>query len=470
MGACGKAREVTALAPNNVTILSSSSLRFEAAAPSGPRYVGERIELIQAIGQGGCASVWLGRHRETGALLAAKLVRSGDAMDEVALRFQREAELSARLSHRNLVRVHDFFREPDGQPVLLMEYLRGQTLEDRLQEWGPLSTSVGVAIFVAVLRALEHAHDLGVIHRDLKPANVFLAVEPDGVVIPKLLDFGIAKTTEQQSILLTQNGQVLGSPAYMSPEQVRGLDIGASSDVFSAGTLLYEMLTGRLAFTAASAHGAMAAVLEREITPHESISVEIWPVVEQALRKDPEQRFATIRAMRLALEEAAGYSETAGAAALAMLEMKLPPVPALPPMPAAVSRPSARPPGSAALVSTRLAFDLRAPLDSTGEYSAGVSTTAAPSALPLRSVRWRYAAIAAAALCALAGSFLVTPTRAEAAAGAVRAAPRSIGRAPIKAPAAAAASTAQETIFSVAATAPPQAPKRRKLVALTPGF
>ncbi|RYZ64000.1 MAG: serine/threonine protein kinase, partial [Proteobacteria bacterium] len=241
-----------------------------------PRLVGGRIELMSPIGEGGCASVWLGRHRETNNLVAAKLVHARQDHDHLAQRFQREAELSAGLVHRNLVRVHDYFREPDGQPVLLMEYLRGQTVEEVLQKQTSIPVDATVAIAVAVLRGLHQAHELGIIHRDIKPSNIFLAAEPDGVIIPKVLDFGIAKSSDINAISLTQDGEVLGTPAYMSPEQVRGGEVDQTTDIFSLGAVVYEMLTGKLAFAANTPGAALAAVLERTIEPHPAIPERIW--------------------------------------------------------------------------------------------------------------------------------------------------------------------------------------------------
>lgn len=271
--------------------------------------------------------MWLVRHQDTGAFCAAKLIEA----DGDALRFEREAELSARLTHRNLVRVFDYVREENGQAALIMEHLRGETVEDVLHRHGQLPASAAVALVVAVLRGVEHAHSRGIVHRDLKPANIFLAVEPDGLVIPKILDFGIAKSIESEgSILLTQQGHVLGTPAYMSPEQVRGEPVGPASDVFSLGVLLYELLTGELVFRAPSAHAAMLAILEREAAQHASIPDDLWPVLERALAKSPADRWSSAEDMRAALQGCAAYVACDPDAALAALDLRVPPLPSTP--------------------------------------------------------------------------------------------------------------------------------------------
>lgn len=307
---------------------------------ANPRLVGGRIELMSLIGEGGCASVWLGRHRETNNLVAAKLVHARQDQDALAMRFQREAELSAGLVHRNLVRVHDYFRDDDGQPVLLMEYLRGQTVEEVLQAQGPVGVDATVAIVVAVLRGLHQAHELGIIHRDIKPSNIFLATEPDGVIIPKLLDFGIAKSKDVHAISLTQDGEVLGTPAYMSPEQVRGGDVGVGTDIFSIGAVLYEMLTGQLAFAAGNPSAALAAVLERKVQPHPAIPEPLWPVIARALSKRSSDRQQTVEELRWELEEACAYGEASGQEAIQALHVVVPKLPLLPQLTPAPFMPS----------------------------------------------------------------------------------------------------------------------------------
>ncbi len=281
----------------------------------------ERFELLREIGSGGCATVWLARHRLTGALMAVKRSHEATELPELAARFQREAELSARLVHRNLIRVFDFFHEPDGSSVMVMEYLRGATLEDLLTRCGPLSPLAAVTVAIAIARGLEHVHSLGVVHRDLKPANIFLNIEPDGLIVPKLLDFGIAKSAEAGGIALTRHGEVLGTPAYMAPEQVRGDPVTPASDVFSVGVLLYELMTAELAFRAPSTKAAMLAVLSREVEQDPRIPDAVWTVLKRALQKTPAQRFASMPELAAALALAVGYSEFAGCKALSALDL-----------------------------------------------------------------------------------------------------------------------------------------------------
>lgn len=353
------------------------------------RIVGGRVELLHSIGAGACATVWLGRHRDTGALLAVKLLEAGTEQAEPAARFRREAEIAARLTHRNLVRVFDYVHEADGSAALVMEHLRGETLEDVIARHGSLPPTAAVACIAGVLRGLEHAHERGVIHRDLKPSNVFVAVEPDGYVLPKVLDFGVAKLTDERAIVLTQHGHIVGTPAYMSPEQVRGEHVGIESDLFSAGAMLFEMLTGQLAFRAPSPHAAMLAIIQRELEPHPAIPEAVWAVLERALRKDPAERHASAAAFREALESCVQYTEPEGADALRALA---PVVSALPELPARVpSSPSLTPPSL-----HPVAADRSAPLP------AGLTVTAAARLVTTpRGKLW--GALAACAAIALVG-------------------------------------------------------------------
>ncbi len=362
-----------------------------------PRLVGGRIELMSLIGEGGCASVWLGRHRETNNLVAAKLVHARQDQDALAQRFQREAELSAGLVHRNLVRVHDYFREDDGQPVLLMEYLRGQTVEEVMRTQGAIAVDATVAIVVAVLRGLHQAHALGIIHRDIKPSNIFLATEPDNVIIPKLLDFGIAKSKDVRAISLTQDGEVLGTPAYMSPEQVRGGDVGVGTDIFSMGAVLYEMLTGDLAFAAATPSAALAAVLERKVQPHANIPDALWPVIDRALAKRSGERQQSVEELRGELEAAAAYREASGQQAIQSLHVLVPKLPLLPALTPAPFSPTSAPPRLVQTATTMAPGNQG--LHTDGNASLATSSRVGDDGAPRRRVLpWLLAPVAVAAI------------------------------------------------------------------------
>ena len=220
------------------------------------------------------------------------------------------------MGHRSIVRIFDFLEEPDGTLVLVMELLRGETLEQWIVRRGPVPTHEALAVMAAVLSALQHGHEQGVVHRDVKPSNIFLAVDPDGRVIPKLLDYGIAKMPRNDRSK-TMDGVVLGTPSYMSPEQIRAEpDLDGRSDLFSCAVVLYEMLTAICPFQATTPSAAIAAVLQSSVDPDPRIVPRLWLEVQRALSKRPKQRHDSAAAMRTAMFEALGESEDSLAPAL----------------------------------------------------------------------------------------------------------------------------------------------------------
>ncbi|HEY2509639.1 MAG TPA: serine/threonine-protein kinase, partial [Polyangiaceae bacterium] len=224
----------------------------EPSNDTGERHPGEVIAgkylLLAPLGSGGMGQVWTAENLATGAEVAVKLLHASRARSgDLLARFRQEAHATAQLMHRGIIRVFDLIEQaaPDGSLAIVMERLRGRTLAERLHSHGPLGVDETLDVILPLLGALQYAHGLGIIHRDLKPENVFLATEPDGEVIPKVLDFGISKMVRRDSPPITLTGLILGTPSYMSPEQLRAETVDARSDVFSVGILLYECLTGR---------------------------------------------------------------------------------------------------------------------------------------------------------------------------------------------------------------------------------
>jgi serine/threonine-protein kinase len=211
----------------------------------------DRYRVVRLLGAGGMARVYEVENLKVPSRAAMKVLnRSLEGAEELLRRFRREAEIQAKLSHPNLVRVFDWDVTADQHPYLIMELLPGEDLARRLHREGALPLPVAMSIFTQTAAALQHAHLHGIIHRDLKPGNIFLWSES---VIPnhvKVLDFGIAKITGQVGQVETQDAGVLGTPGYMAPEQVRGntLAIGPKSDQWALALVLYEMLSGRPAF------------------------------------------------------------------------------------------------------------------------------------------------------------------------------------------------------------------------------
>jgi serine/threonine-protein kinase len=279
-----------------------------------------KYKLVRRLAVGGMGEVWIAQNQATRADVAVKLCHGRVATDEAVARFRHEARIGAMLSHRSIVRIFDLVEGSDGSLLLVMELLRGETLERYLKAHGPLPTKDAIAIALRVLSALAHAHDCGVVHRDVTPANIFLAIDPDGHVIPKLVDFGIARLPG--SGIRTLDGRALGTPRYMAPEQIRAQgEIDGRSDLFSVGVIVYEMLTGYCPFAANSPQASLAAVLESVIDPDPRIEPSVWIELQRALSKRPYERHSGANEMAEALRAAAGISD----AELAELVLHSPP-------------------------------------------------------------------------------------------------------------------------------------------------
>ncbi|HEY3780656.1 MAG TPA: protein kinase [Fimbriimonadaceae bacterium] len=217
--------------------------------------------------------------------------------DERLKRFLREAKAAGSLAHPNIVTIFEV-GEDAGRHYLVMEYLDGHTLRNELDAKGFLPAEEAVKTAEAVLRALEYAHQNGVIHRDIKPENIQLL--SDGRV--KLTDFGIARLTFEPN--LTMDGQVFGTPSYMSPEQVVGKEIDVRSDLFSVGVVLYEMLAGQKPFTGDSVVTITYAIMNKQPDQPAQVSYNLWQVVSKALDKTPAMRYANAPEMLKALDSA----------------------------------------------------------------------------------------------------------------------------------------------------------------------
>jgi serine/threonine-protein kinase len=279
--------------------------------------VGDRYRIVSRIGVGGMGAVYRAEHTMMRRDLAIKvLLPELSGKEEFARRFEREAESASRLAHPNIITVTDFGRTAEGSLFLAMEYLAGTSLSQAIAA-GPLTLDRALSIERQILRALDHAHAAGVVHRDLKPENIML-VERDGQRdVVKILDFGIAKVTEPQSggQALTQAGVIFGTPEYLSPEQALGEAVDARTDIYAAGVILFEMLAGRRPFESEdkvkiiSMHLAHAAPRLRDVNPAVQVPVAFELLIQQAMEKSRDNRFASAAAFLQALDDAEEQGE-----------------------------------------------------------------------------------------------------------------------------------------------------------------
>jgi serine/threonine protein kinase/Flp pilus assembly protein TadD len=221
-----------------------------------PEEAGERIgpyKLLQSIGEGGFGTVWMAEQEQpVRRRVALKIIKLGMNTKEVIARFEQERQALAMMEHPNIAKVLDAGATRWGRPFFAMELVRGIKITDYCDQ-ANLTTEARLGLFIQTCNAIQHAHQKGIIHRDIKPSNILVTMH-DGVPVPKVIDFGVAKATQQQRLtdltLFTQFEQMVGTPLYMSPEQAEmsGLDIDTRSDIYSLGVLLYELLTGRTPF------------------------------------------------------------------------------------------------------------------------------------------------------------------------------------------------------------------------------
>ncbi len=257
--------------------------------------VAETYRVTHLLGRGGMGAVWAAEHlRLPGRQVAVKvLLAPGVASGEALARFRREAEIASRLGHPHIVQVLDFHTLPTGEPYIVLELLRGETLAQRLQR-GPLPLDEALTIARQVGSALQAAHRAGVVHRDLKPDNVFLCAEQEEMPGPnvKVLDFGISKIRGSQTVA-TQDAVLMGTPQYMAPEQALGRNtaIDPRTDVFALGAIVYEMLGGTPAFGGSSLAEVVYKVVHAQPQPlaqlRSGLPLNILSAVDRALQKDP---------------------------------------------------------------------------------------------------------------------------------------------------------------------------------------
>jgi serine/threonine-protein kinase len=270
----------------------------------GPGTRFARFEIEKHLGRGGMGDVYLVRDTVMQRRAALKTIRPNEELSpqeliEMRQRFYREAQTAGRLTHPNIVTVYDV-GEDLGMSYIVMEFVEGQTLAAYMKK-GRLSLPQIKHVIVNAATGLDYAHQNGVFHRDVKPDNIM--VSKTGIV--KVMDFGIARVVESE---LTKTGSIMGTPSYMSPEQVRGQKIDARSDTFSLGVILYELLTGKKPFTGDTMSSLMFSIMKDEPPQPSTLDTKIdvaWDtILRKALAKEAEGRYPTARELAQAVRDA----------------------------------------------------------------------------------------------------------------------------------------------------------------------
>lgn len=291
--------------------------------------------------------VWAAINELTEREVALKLIRGIDTTEDSRMRLLREARACGRINHRNVVEIYDVGQTDTGDPFLVMEMLSGETVGEKLAREKKIAPDEALRIAAETARGLRAAHAARVMHRDLKPSNLFLHEEPgaDAPVL-KILDFGVSKTLQHQTdASFTATGKTMGSPAYMSPEQVRGLKtVDHRTDLWSLGTVLAEMISGRRVFQGLTPYGAAAEVLSGRIRSLADLSPEtdtrIVAIVDRCLQRDVDKRFSTADEVIEAITAVLG-DDRPGLLSAPLSRKSLPPTgafaPKPPPLPVIVS-------------------------------------------------------------------------------------------------------------------------------------
>jgi serine/threonine protein kinase len=282
-----------------------------------------QFRILERIGKGGMGEVYKAAQPAMDRMVAIKILHEKLASrPDLVSRFRREARAMSRLTHPNTVRVFLYGQlEETGQLYIAMEYLEGIDLAKLTRQDGPMEVGRACRIMIQVLGALEEAHGAGIVHRDLKPENILITSQGGIADFPKVLDFGLAKITEQRmhpgSMVLTREGMVFGTPEFMSPEQARGETLDARSDVYSLGIIFYEMLTARLPFPRSKPMEYIAHHINTppykitERRPELALPEALNPIVDKAIEKKREARYQSASEFAAALETLLPRSERA---------------------------------------------------------------------------------------------------------------------------------------------------------------
>jgi serine/threonine-protein kinase len=287
------------------TPLPPGKAGLDRASSLSNQILDARYQVLKKLGEGGMSYVYLAKEISSDAIVAIKVLSPRLASDKSSVeRLRREAGLAMRLDHPNVCRILRLGESEDGLIYLVMPFLKGELLSDREVRGGPMEMTLGVTLLKQMCAGLHHAHELQIIHRDLKPENVMLVPEDggaagEGVEHAVVMDFGLAKERRADPAIakLTATGIILGTPEFMSPEQIRGKPLDARSDIYALGIVAFEMFTGKLPFQGRNAQEMMIARLRSQPIAIRSLRPDIPDTVEKALTKalqtNPDDRFTT---------------------------------------------------------------------------------------------------------------------------------------------------------------------------------
>jgi serine/threonine-protein kinase len=292
--------------PDDVKFCPNDGQTLRAAAPAHDlvgQVVADRYHVVKKLGEGGMGQVYLAEHVKMGRRSAIKVMNPSMVHDPDAVaRFNREASNASRITHPNVCAIYDFGETPEGLIYLAMEFIEGEPLTDLLEREDALPLARAADIFRQTADALQAAHDLGIVHRDLKPDNIMLTRKKAGGDTVKVVDFGIAKAVggDESGQKVTKTGLVIGTPEFMSPEQLSGDPLDGRSDLYSLALVLYRMLTGKLPFEATTVQETMIKRLTDEPTtlaaarPDLSFPNGLQPILDTALARTPTERYQSV--------------------------------------------------------------------------------------------------------------------------------------------------------------------------------
>jgi serine/threonine-protein kinase len=307
--ACGKSN------PPESKFCGKCGTALTSGAPKPGDIIADRYRVVAPIGRGAMGTVYRAEHVQISKVMAIKLLhRELEKNPENVIRFHREAESASRLNHPNTVHVFDFGRTKSGSLYIVMEYVDGDDLAKVIEKDGPMHFGRVAYLCAQVAGSVADAHAAGIVHRDLKPENIVIAKGRDGETA-KVLDFGLAKLLEGTvEVQVTKSGTIVGTPYYMSPEQIHGQELDGRSDIYAIGAIMYECLVGKPPFEAPNPVGVLSKHLSEEPLPPSArsplpVPAEADEIVLRCLEKDPDRRYQTAEELR---QDLIGYLSTVG--------------------------------------------------------------------------------------------------------------------------------------------------------------